>query len=879
MATTTTTTNIFTLWGSSLPHQINKVYNFNHEKYNPILYFKPTSITAPKSPNFILSTPVKTSAVLNKSITADVANFNIEIRHLCEANKLKEAVDLLCSSLASDLEMGTYCYVLQCCAEQKSLLQGRRVHSAISSNSLHVDSVLGAKLVFMYVTCGDLIQGRKIFDKIANEKVYLWNILIKEYSKVGDFKEGVYLYNKMKEFGVEPDSYTFSSVLKCFCGLGCLEEGEKAHGCLLKLHFGVHTVVVNSLVSFYFRFGRIESAQKLFDELVDRDVVSWNSMISGYTSNGCSWKAIEVFEQMICAGAVPNSTTVICVLAACADIAVLKIGKMLHGYAVRNGFDQDLTCNNTLLDMYSKCGELDCAIQVFENMGDRNIVSWTSMIGTYAREGRSDAAVKLFREMKNKGIRPDTFAVTTVLNACASSGLLDDGKEAHDYVKKQNMQSDLSVCNALMDMYIKCGSMEDAELVFSQLSVVDTISWNTMIGGYSKNGLPNEALSLFLEMQHELKPDGVTLSCILPACASLAALERGKQIHAYVLRNGHFCDRYVANALVDMYVKCGQLAVARLAFSMIRGKDLFSWTIMIAGYCVHGLGSEACNTFDEMQNEGIEPDENSFTSILHGCVHSGLLNEGRRFFHMMEKDCNIELKLDHYICMVKLLANAGSLIEAYKFIESMPLKPDAAVWGALLQGCRVHHDVKLAEKVAERVFELEPDNTAYYMLLGNIYEEAKTWEKVKWLKKRISHLGPKTNQVCSWIEVKGKVQIFIAGNAAAHPEFKKIDTFLKKLRGKMKKENYSLTAKYALSDAEEMKKEASLCGHSEISAAAFGVLSLTPGQAIRVTKNSKVCHECHETAKFISKACGREIVLRDSYRFHHFKDARCSCKG
>ncbi|KNA12793.1 hypothetical protein SOVF_122710 [Spinacia oleracea] len=862
----------------SLFHQNHRQNMLNHNN-NPSLFCKPTSITTLKLPDFILSTPIKASAVLNQSMSTEVADCNRKIRHFCKAGKLSEAVDLLCSSPTSELELGTYCLVLQRCAEQKSLREGHRVHSVISSNTWQADSVLGAKLVFMYVICGDLVEGRKIFDKIANEKVYLWNILIKEYSKAGDFKEGVYLYNKMKEFDVEPDSYTFSSVLKCFSGLGVLKEGEKAHGCLLKLHLGGNTVVVNSLISFYFKFGRVESAQKLFDELLDRDVVSWNSMISGYASNGCAWRAIEVFQQMICAGASPNSTTVICVLAASADIALLRFGKMLHGYAVKTAFDQDLTCSNTLLDLYSKCGDLDCAIRVFENMDDRNIVSWTSMIGTFAQEGRSDAAVKLFHEMENKGIRPDTFAMTTVLNACASSGLLDDGKEAHGYVKKHNMQSDLSVCNALMDMYIKCGSMEDAELVFSQLSVVDTISWNTVIGGYTKNGLPNEALSLFLEMQQELKPDGVTMSCILPACASLAALGWGKQIHAYILRNRHFSDLYVANALVDMYVKCGQLAFARLVFDMILIKDLISWTIMIAGYCIHGLGSKASLTFDEMRNEGIEPDEYSFTSILYGCVHSGLLNEGRRFYHMMDKDFNIELRLEHYICMVNLLANAGRLIEAYKFIESMPLKPDAAVWGALLQGCRIHHDVKLAEKVAERVFELEPDNTLYYMLLGNIYEEAKTWEKVKWLKKRISHLGLKTNQVCSWIEVKGKVQIFLAGNPAAFPEFKRVETFLKKLRARMKNENYSVKPKYALSNGEEMKKEASVCGHSEISAAAFGVLSSAPGKVIRVTKNSKVCHECHETAKFISKACGTEIVLRDSFRFHHFKDAHCSCKG
>lgn len=851
-----------------LPHQIHR-HNYLRYRTNS---FKPISKINQKS-------YFRASATLNKTLSPKIGDCNEKIRRFCEMGNLREAVYMLCGSPKSDLELGTFCLVLQLCAEHKSLQYGRRVHSVISSNSWQVDSVLGAKLVFMYVTCGDLVEGRKIFDQIANEKVYLWNILINEYSRVGDFREGVYLYYKMKEFDVEPNSYTFSCVLKCFAGLGSLKEGEKAHGSLLKLHLGTNTTVVNSLISFYHKCGSVRSAQKLFDELLDRDVISWNSMISGYASNCLPEKGLEVFKQMLCSGAVPNLTTITCVIAACADIGVVEFGKMLHGYALKTGLLSDLTCNNTLLDMYSKCGDLDSVIRVFEKMDDRSIVSWTSMIAAYTREGLFGVAIRLFHEMKDKGVKPDAFAVTTVLTACASKGLLDNGKEVHDYVIKSRMHTNLSICNALMDMYAKCGSMADAQLIFGQMSARDIVSWNTMIGGYSKNGLPNEAMNLFIEMQNEMKPDCVTFSCILPACASLAALERGKEIHAHILRNGQFSDLYVANAVVDMYVKCGALVLARLVFDMILSKDLISWTIMISGNCLHGLGSEATNSFNEMRHQGIEPNENSFISILHGCVHSGLLDEGRKFYSSLCNEYKIEPKMEHYTCMVDLLANGGRLTEAYRFIEKMPLKPDVAIWGALLQGCRVHNNVKMAEKVAEHIFELEPDNTGYYMLLANIYSEAETWEKVKWLKNRFSHLGKKKNQICSWIEVSGKVQIFFAGNLDAHPDSKKIKMLLKKLKIRMHNENYSRKTKYAEVDVEEMEKEDGPCEHSEMSAIAFGVLTLAPGKTVRVTKNSKVCHECHEMAKFMSKTCGREIILRDSNRFHHFKDALCSCRG
>ncbi|BFG27957.1 hypothetical protein CerSpe_142310 [Prunus speciosa] len=293
---------------------------------------------------------------------------------------------------------------------------------------------------------------------------------------------------------------------------------------------------------------------------------------------------------------------------------------------------------------------------------------------------------------------------------------------------------------------------------------------------------------------------------------------------------------------------------------------------------MHGFGREAITAFNEMRKSGIKPDSISFISILYACSHSGLLDEAWRFFDSMRNEYSIVPKLEHYACMVDLLARTGNLTKAYKFINKMPIEPDATIWGSLLCGCRIHHDVKLAEKVAERVFELEPENTGYYVLLANIYAEAEKWEAVKTLRERIGRQGLKKNPGCSWIEIKGKVQIFVAGNSS-HPQATKIESLLKRLRLKMKEEGYSPKMQYALIDADEMEKEVALCGHSEKLAIAFGILNLPPEKTIRVTKNLRVCGDCHEMAKFISKTSRREIVLRDSNRFHHMKDGSCSCRG
>ncbi|XP_007025334.2 PREDICTED: pentatricopeptide repeat-containing protein DOT4, chloroplastic [Theobroma cacao] len=839
---------------------------------------KPNSKTTLLSPFLSSYTPIQISATPGKTIDNQVTDYNARIFQFCQLGNLHNAMELLSMSPNSELESKTYCSILQLCADLKALKDGKKVHSIINSNGVAVDEVLGSKLVSFYVTCGDLKEGRAIFDEMEKKKVFLWNYMLNECAKFGDFKESIYLFKMMMKKGIEVDSYTFSCILKCLAASGGLKEGERVHGYLLKLGFGSYNSVVNSLITFYFKGKRVESASELFDELIDRDVISWNSMISGYVSNGLAEKGLEVFKEMLCLGIDVDLATIVTVLVGCANSGTLSLGKAVHALAIKACFERKLKFNNTLLDMYSKCGDLDGALRVFEKMGERNVVSWTSMIAGYTRDGQSDGAIRLLQQMEREGVKLDVVAITSVLHACARSGSLENGKDVHDYIKANNVESNLFVCNALMDMYAKCGSMEDANSIFSRMAVKDIISWNTMIGGYSKNCLPNEALKMLAAMLKELKPDSRTLACILPACASLAALERGKEIHGHILRNGYFSDRHVANALVDLYVKCGVLALARLLFDMISSKDLVSWTVMIAGYGMHGFANEAITTFNEMRDAGIEPDEVSFISILYACSHSGLLEEGWRFFYIMRNDYNIEPKLEHYACMVDLLSRTGNLSKAFHFIERMPIAPDATVWGAVLCGCRIYHDVKLAERVAERVFELEPENTGYYVLLANIYAEAEKWEEVKRVRERIGRKGLRKNPGCSWIEIKGKVNLFVAGDSS-HPQSKKIESLLKKLRRKMKGEGYFPKTKYALINADDIQKEMALCGHSEKLAMAFGLLSLPPSKTIRVTKNLRICGDCHQMAKFMSKETGREIVLRDSNRFHHFKDGYCSCRG
>ncbi|KAK9093042.1 hypothetical protein Syun_027953 [Stephania yunnanensis] len=703
-----------------------------------------------------------------------------------------------------------------------------------------------------------------------------YNARISRFCELGSLENALNLLDNAPKSQVELNVY-FTVLKLCTENLS-LEHGKRVHSLIKSSGLAVTTFW--ELSDFlYSKSKRIDSARQVFDELFDKDVISWNSMISAFLSNGLAAKGVEVFSEMMFREVEGDLATMLSVLPACAEMGMLLLGRAIHGHAIKGHiFDGEVKFNNSLIDMYAKCGDLGSAKQVFAKMDKRCVVSWTSMISAFAREGRCDAAIELFREMEAEGVEPDLYTITSVLHACASNGLLEEGKAVHEFIVKGSSQSNLFVANALMEMYAKCGSMIDARQVFDQMPLRDVISWNTMIGGYSKNCLPNVALELFMKMQQEFKPNTVTMSCILPACASLSALERGREVHASTLRHGFSSDAYVSNALIDMYAKCGALLLARLLFDRMALKDLVSWTVMIAGYGMHGRGKDSIDVFNEMQKSGIKPDGVSFIAILYACSHSGLIDEGWRFFNIMRNEYKIEAKLEHYACLVDLFARAGRLNKAYKFIEKMPIVPDSTVWGALLCGCRTYRDVTLAEKVAERIFELEPENTGFYVLLANIYAEAEKWEGVKKLREQITGRELRMKPGCSWIEMKSKVHVFLAGDRS-HPHSKEIESLLEKVRMRMKLEGFLPNKRYALMNATAMEKEEALCGHSEKLAIAYGILGLPPGKTVRVTKNLRVCRDCHEVAKFMSKMFMKEIVLRDSNRFHHFKDGRCSCRS
>lgn len=430
---------------------------------------------------------------------------------------------------------------------------------------------------------------------------------------------------------------------------------------------------------------------------------------------------------------------------------------------------------------------------------------------------------------------------------------------------------------ALVDMYSKCGDVNSARQLFDRMPKRDLVSYTSMISGYAHNGYSIEALDFFTLMQNsDVKANRVGLLSVFLACGRLGALRKGECFHSYAIQTGFLEDILVLTAVLDMYAKCGSLVTAKLIFDSAVGKDVVCWSAMIACYGYHGLGKEAIHTFNQMVEAGLKPNHATFTSLLSACSHSGLLEEGKRCFTSMGLKYGVSPKLNHYACMVDILGRAGKLHEAQELIEQMPMEPDSSLWGSLLGACRIHGDLELGEKIADRILMLDSENSGYYVLLSNIYAARSRWTGVEKLRKKMSGRRVGKEQGISLIEFNHQIHKFGTGERA-HSQSREIYSYLEKLSVLMKHMGYVPLVEFSLHDVEDENKEMALSYHSERLAIAFGLINMNSGTPIRIVKNLRVCRDCHNAIKIISQIVDRVIIVRDMNRFHHFEHGLCSC--
>jgi len=533
-----------------------------------------------------------------------------------------------------------------------------------------------------------------------------------------------------------------------------------------------------------------------------------------------------------------------------------------------------------LLDMYAKCKHLVYACRVFYAMPVRNEVTWSALIGGFVLCDRMVEAFSLFKDMLAQGLCfLSPTSVASALRVCASLSDVRMGTQLHALLAKSGIHTDLTAGNSLLSMYAKAGLINETMALFDEMAVKDTVSYGALLSGFVQNGKAEEAFLVFKKMQAcNVEPDVATMVSLIPACSHLAALQHGRCSHGSVIIRGLASETSICNALIDMYAKCGRIDLSRQVFDKMAARDIVSWNTMIAGYGIHGLGKEATTLFLGMKNQGFAPDDVTFICLISACSHSGLVTEGKHWFNLMTQKHDILPRMEHYICMVDLLARGGFLDEAYQFIQSMPLKADVRVWGALLGACRIHKNIDLGKQVSRMIQKLGPEGTGNFVLLSNIFSAAGRFNEAAEVRVIQKVKGFKKSPGCSWIEINGSLNAFVGGDQS-HPRSPDIYQELDNIMIDIKKLGYQADTSFVLQDLEEEEKEKALLYHSEKLAIAFGILSLgeDKNKTIFVTKNLRVCGDCHTAIKYMTLVRNRAIIVRDANRFHHFKNGQCSC--
>ncbi|KAJ7551491.1 hypothetical protein O6H91_06G017400 [Diphasiastrum complanatum] len=647
-----------------------------------------------------------------------------------------------------------YIVVLKSCARIAALELGKQVHSDIIKSGFEYDVIVGNTLVGMYAKCGCIEDACQVFNSMIERDAVSWNVMIAGYAQQGLVKEALALYGKMKQEDVQPDKVTYVVLLKACASVAALEQGKQLHSDIIRSGFGSNLIVGNTLIRMYARCGCMEDARDVFIKMNERDVVSWNAIIAGYAQKGLGTEAIALYEQMKQKGVQPDNVTCTVLLKACASISALEQGKQIYSDIIKSSFESDVIVRTALVDMYAKCGCIEDAHEVFRKLSERDVVSWNAMIAGYAKLGLGKEVLALYEQMKQEDVQPDSVTYVTLLNACASIAALEQGKQVHSHIIKSGFEPDVIMASALVDMYAKCGSVEHARQVFNKMTERDVVSWNAMIAGYAQNGLGKEALALYEQMrQEDLQPNYVTYVVLLNACASIAALEQGKQLHAHIIKSGFDLDVVLGNTLVNFYTKCGSIEHALQVFNDMHERDVVSWNAMIAGYAKQGLGKEVLTLLEQMQSEGRKPNEVTYVCVLSACSHSGLVDEGRHLFDSMCEDNGVTPTVDHCACMVDLLGRAGCVADAEDFVKRMPIQPNALVWMTLLGAARNHGHVEVGRRAFDSIMKLEPENAAAYVLLSNIYAAAGRMDAVAKIRKTMKDASMKKMPGCTSIEV------------------------------------------------------------------------------------------------------------------------------
>jgi pentatricopeptide repeat protein len=515
----------------------------------------------------------------------------------------------------------------------------------------------------------------------------------------------------------------------------------------------------------------MDEAQSLFDDIPQKNTTSWNTMVTGFFAAGQARKALEVFEAM----PVKNSSSLSAMVSGFIRNGWLcEADVLLTKHLRATDMDKAVDAYNTLIAAYGQAGRVADARRLFDmipkeqsqhkerkRVFERNVVSWNSMMMCYIRTGDVCSARALFDDMPGK----DLVSWNTMISGYTQASDMEEAEKLF----WEMPEPDAVTWNLMIWGFTQKGDVEHARGFFDVMPERSTISWNTMISGYEKNEDYDSTIKLFQRMlEVGERPDHHTLTSVLAACASLAMLHLGAQLHQ-LIEKSFLPDTAISNALITMYSRCGELANAKAIFSeMHTQKNLVSWNALIGSYEHHGHAIEALRLFEEMRGAKVAPSHITFISLLSACGNSGLVSEGRVVFQTMVHEYGLDARVEHYAALVNLIGRHGQLEDAWEVIKSMPIAPDQAVWGAFLGACTAKKNEQLAQMAAKALSEIDPESSAPYVLMHNLHAQERRWGSASAVREDMERQGIYKHPGCSWIDMQDKVHVFISGDTS-HP--------------------------------------------------------------------------------------------------------------
>ncbi|KAL3513764.1 hypothetical protein ACH5RR_026481 [Cinchona calisaya] len=678
-----------------------------------------------------------------KSLTATILN---HLRFGC----VTKAVSILFSSPVP-LDFSLYARLFQICASNKAIVEARKVESHLITFNPSPPTFLLNRAIETYGKCGCLADARELFDEMPRRDGGSWNAMITAYSQNACPEKALDLFRDMNKSGVFASEVTFSSVLGSCASVLALWVAKQVHGLILKYGFCGNVILESSLVDVYGKCGMMTESRRMFDEIENPNNVSWNVIVRRYLDMKQEKQAVLMFSEMVRMKVRPLNHTVSNALVACSSVHGLKEGIQIHGYAIKINLEVDEIVLSSLVDMYTKCGDMESALVMFELPSSKNLITWTSLMSGYAMSGKIREARELFNEMPERSLvswnamltgyaraskwdealdfvslmlketkAVDHVTLGLVLKVSSATRDIELGKQVHGYVYRHGFYCNVLVGNALLDMYGKCGNLRCARVWFYQISHLrDEVSWNSLLTSHARHGLSEETITMFWNMLGETMPSNFTFATLLASCANTFTLEPGKQIHGFMIRNDYEMDIVITGALVDMYSKCRCIDYALGIFRVADWSDVILWNSMILG-CFHNRKYEkVLELFELMEKEDIKPDHVTIQGILLACISQGCVELGRQYFDSMTDKYCIIPRLEHYQSMIELYGRSGCMDQLEDFIKKMPFEPTEAMLIRIFDFCQEQKHFKLGEWASDQLDRLNPSTPAQFDFVDN----------------------------------------------------------------------------------------------------------------------------------------------------------------